>query len=449
MDLANKNVVILGAARSGLAAAELAQKMGAVVFVSDSAPEKGKRKSINRLKGLGIPFEFGGHSDRVFAADMVILSPGIPQTTEIVQRIRHKGIPVFSEIELAFRFCKSPVIAVTGSNGKTTTTTLLGLMLKKHNPASIVAGNIGSPFSDYVANSDPESWAAVEVSSFQLETIDRFHPRVAMVLNLSPNHLDWYETYQDYVTAKLRIIKNLNADDFIIYDGDDSQIFELIESSPARKLRFSAISDRAEAYLKEGQIFFYNKEFINIADIRLKGVHNYRNIMAAGLAAMIAGVEAQNIRQVLTRFSGVEHRMEHVATIRDVAFINDSKATTIESLAVALQSFPTPIVLIAGGKDKGGNYSTVYELVKQNVRCAVLIGAARQKMADAWQGATEITFAGSMEDAVAKGLKAAQPGDNVLLSPACSSFDMFRDFEDRGKVFKKAVKQLKEKHESA
>ena len=449
MDLRNKNAVILGAARSGLAAAELAQKMGAVVFVSDSAPEKGKQKSINRLKGLGIPFEFGGHSDRVFAADMVILSPGIPQTTEIVQRIRQEGIPVFSEIELAFRFCKSPVIAVTGSNGKTTTTTLLGLMLKKQNPASIVAGNIGSPFSDYVADSDADSWAAVEVSSFQLETIDRFHPRVAMLLNLSPNHLDWYDTYQDYVAAKLRIIKNLNADDYIIYDGDDSQIFTLIESSPARKIRFSADSVRAEAYLKDEQIHFYNTGFIGISDIRLKGGHNYRNIMAAGLAAMIAGVEAQNIRQVLTSFAGVEHRMENVATIREVHFINDSKATTVESLAVALQSFPTPIVLIAGGKDKGGNYSTVNELVQQNVRSAILIGAARQKIADAWQGATDITFADSMEDAVSKGLNAAHPGDNVLLSPACSSFDMFKDFEDRGKIFKKAVRKLKEKYESA
>jgi UDP-N-acetylmuramoylalanine--D-glutamate ligase len=438
----DKNIVVLGAARSGISAAELAKNLGASIFVSDNAEEKGKRKQINKLKGLGIPFEFGGHSNRVYSADMVVLSPGIPQTTAVVQSIRQKGIPVLSEIEFAYRFCQSPVIAVTGSNGKTTTTTLIGQMLKKQMPNAIIAGNIGSPFSSYVLESEPGSWAAVEVSSFQLETIDEFHPRVALILNLSPNHLDWYETYDDYVNAKLRIIMNLNPDDVIIYDGDDKDIFDLIWQSPARKFKFSIKSERAEAFIKDKRIHFFNHEFMATDEIKLKGLHNYKNAMAAGLACIQAGIDQENMRDILKNFAGVEHRLEHVATIKGVHFINDSKATTLESLSVALTSFESPIILIAGGKDKGADYSTVTSLLPGNVRQVFLIGAAQDKIYQAWEKIVPVRKCDSLEMAVENAFEMAHPNDNILLSPACSSFDMFKDYEDRGKKYKEIVNHL-------
>ena len=442
MEISDKNVVILGAARSGLAAAELALSLGARVFVSDNAMEKDKRKQINILKGLGIPFEFGGHSNRIYSADFVVLSPGIPQNSDIVQSIQQKGIPVLSEIEFAFRFCKSPVIAVTGSNGKTTTTTLIGEMLKKQMPEAIMAGNIGSPFSLYVLNSKSDSWAAVEVSSFQLETIEKFHPRIAIILNLSPNHLDWYETYDEYVTAKLRIIMNLDPDDFIIYDGDDPGLADLIRQSPAHKLKFSARTERSEAFIRDDKILFFNREFIATDEIVLKGLHNYKNIMAAGLACLQAGISYENIKDVLRKFAGVEHRLEHVVSINDIHFINDSKATTLESLAVALKSFKTPILLIAGGKDKGVDYSTVNSILENNVRQVFLIGTAREKIAQAWEKVVPVSKYDSLEAAVKSAFDIADQDENILLSPACSSFDMFKDFEDRGKKFKEIVKKL-------
>jgi UDP-N-acetylmuramoylalanine--D-glutamate ligase len=442
MEISDKNIVILGAARSGLAAAELAVNLGARVFVSDNAVEKNKLKQINKLKGLGIPFEFGGHSNRVYSADFVVLSPGISQNSDVVQSIRQKGIPVFSEIEFAFRFCKSPIIAVTGSNGKTTTTTLIGEMLKKQMSAAIIAGNIGSPFSSYVLKSKSDSWAAVEVSSFQLETIEKFHPRIAIILNLSPNHLDWYETYDEYITAKLRIIMNLDPDDFLIYDGDDPGLADLIRQSPAHKLRFSARTEQAEAFTRDDKILFFNREFIATDEIVLKGQHNYKNIMAAGLACLQAGISDENIKDILRKFAGVEHRLEHVASINGVHFINDSKATTLESLAVALESFNTPILLIAGGKDKGADYSTVNSILKSNVRHVFLIGAAREKIAQAWEKVVPVSRYDSLEAAVKNAFDIAGQDENVLLSPACSSFDMFMDFEDRGKNFKKIVKKL-------
>jgi UDP-N-acetylmuramoylalanine--D-glutamate ligase len=438
----DKNIVILGAARSGVSAAELALNLGASVFVSDNAEEKGKRKQINKLKGLGIPFEFGGHSNRVYSADMVVLSPGIPQTTAVVQGIRQKGIPVLSEIEFAYRFCKSPIIAVTGSNGKTTTTTLIGQMLKKQMPEAIIAGNIGSPLSSYVLASEPESWAAVEVSSFQLETIEEFHPQVALILNLSPNHLDWYETYNDYVNAKLRISMNLTPNDVIIYDGDDKNIADLIWQNPAHKHKFSVKTERAEAFIKDNKIYFFNREFMATDEIKLKGQHNYKNAMAAGLACIHAGIDQENMRAVLKNFAGVEHRLEHVATKKNVHFINDSKATTLESLSVALTSFKTPIILIAGGKDKGADYSTVSALFAGRVRQVFLIGAAQDKIYQAWKDIVPVKKCNSLETAVENAFELADPGDNILLSPACSSFDMFKDFEDRGKKYKEIVKNL-------
>ena len=439
--LKNKKITVLGAARSGIAAALMLKELGALVYVSDSAPLCSKQEQAAELGRDGIAFEFGQHTERIYEADFVVLSPGIPVRSEVVQKFRQKGIPVYSEIEAAAWFCRAPLIAVTGSNGKTTTTTLIGEMLKAHFPHPIVAGNIGQPFSAYVLQSDPDSPAVVEVSSFQLETIERFHPQVAVVLNFAPNHLDRYDSYEDYLKAKWRITMNLEQNDLLIYNGDDERLSEWSKHITSRKQAFSIQTHPAAAGWYDGQALYLDDgKLVDVSDMPLKGPHNYMNALAAALAARAVGVPNSAIVRVLRTFAGIEHRLEPVAEIDGVQYINDSKATTIEALAVALQSFNTPIILIAGGKDKGSDFSKLKALIKQHVKECILIGAATEKMAQAWQGLTGLYKADSLEDAVRHAHRTAVPGDVVLLSPACASFDMFNDFEDRGRQFKALVK---------
>jgi UDP-N-acetylmuramoylalanine--D-glutamate ligase len=444
----NKKVAILGAARSGMAAASLLHQLGSHVFVSDIAMAEKKQQEIEILEGLGIPFEFGQHSEKVYDIDFTVLSPGIPLTSTVVQSILKKGIPIYSEVEVASWFCQSPIIAITGSNGKTTTTTLLGEILRTEMPDAIIAGNIGTPFSKQVLDSKTSSWAVVEISSFQLETIKHFHPKVAIILNLAPNHLDWYESFEDYIKAKLRILINLSPDDYLIYNGDDHFLQKRIASCQAKKLYFSLIDEKANAFIKEDTIFLEKKRLIPTSQILLKGDHNYMNAMAACLAVKCANISDNSIVAVLQTFNGVEHRLENVATARDVRFINDSKATTIESLTVALKSFDTPIVLIAGGKDKGSDYSRVNELIRKKVREVFLIGAAQDKIASSWKNITKINLAENLKEAVYNAFSKANKGDVILLSPACSSFDMFHDFEDRGNKFKQIVNQIVTEYEN-
>jgi UDP-N-acetylmuramoylalanine--D-glutamate ligase len=443
----NKLVVILGAARSGLAAARLLHGMGAKVFVSDTAAVDKKSSAKDLLEHQQIDFEFGGHSNKIFAADFIILSPGIPLNTQEVQEVLAKGIPVYSELEVASWFCRAPLIAVTGSNGKTTTTTLLGEMIRTEKPGSLVAGNIGRAFSEVVCEAGPEDWAVIEVSSFQLETIDAFHPRIVLILNLAPNHLDWYSDYQDYITAKMRILKNLDSADQLIYNADDTLLSERIKGCPASKSAFSLRDHDVQASLRNNALYLGDQELIQTAQIGLKGAHNYQNAMAAALAARIAGISDENIRDILKIFRGVEHRLEFVGIINGITFINDSKATTVESLAVALQSFDQPLILIAGGKDKGSDYKKLDNLLVKNVRSAVLIGSAREKIGEAWQDIIPLQTAATLDEAVELAFSNAQPGETVILSPACSSYDMFHDFEERGRKFKEIVFKLKEHYE--
>jgi len=444
----NKKITILGAARSGIAAARLLKKQRARVFVSDFAPADHKQFEIEFLKKENIPCEFNIHSEKVFDADFVVLSPGIPKKSAIVENIISKGIPVYSELEVASWFCRSPIIAITGSNGKTTTTSLLGKMLRAKFTHSIVAGNIGEAFSDYVLESDESHWAAVEVSSFQLETIHSFHPHIVILLNLSPNHLDWYESYKEYIGAKTQILKNLDHDDYLIYNLDDKLICEIVKECPAKKLSFSLNITNALASSHNNVLHLDGKSLIRTEEIKLNGSHNYQNAMAATIAADIAGINRSSIIKVLKTFEGVEHRLEYVTDINGVHFIYDSKATTVESLQVALTSFRSPIILIAGGKDKGGDYSKINHLISKNVRRAVLIGAAKDRMADTWDDLIPLCRSDSLAEAIKIALDQAKPGENVLLSPACSSFDMFKDFEDRGQKFKEIVRTLKKKYEN-
>jgi len=446
-DVKNKLVVILGAARSGLAAARLLHGMGAKVFVSDTAAVDKKSSAKDVLQHQQIEFEFGGHSNKIFAADFIILSPGIPLNTQEVREVLARGIPVYSELEVASWFCRAPLIAVTGSNGKTTTTTLLGEMIRTEKPRSLIAGNIGRAFSEVVHTVEPEDWAVIEVSSFQLETIDAFHPHIVLILNLAPNHLDWYSDYQDYINAKMRILKNLDSADLLIYNADDTLLSEKIKGCPANKSAFSLRDHGVQASVRNNALYLGDQKLIQTDQIGLKGAHNYQNAMAAALAAHMAGISDENIVDILKIFRGVEHRLEFVGIINGITFINDSKATTVESLAVALQSFDQPLILIAGGKDKGSDYKKLHDLLVKNVRSAVLIGSAREKIAEAWQDIIPLQTAATLNEAVELAFSNARRGETVILSPACSSYDMFNDFEERGRKFKEFVFKLKEHYE--
>jgi UDP-N-acetylmuramoylalanine--D-glutamate ligase len=444
MDLGNKKVTVLGAARSGIAAARLLNSKGAHVFVSDLGLPADFKDGFSLLKKSGIEFETGVHSDRVLEADFTVLSPGIPVSSDVVQKLYKRRIKVYSEIEIASWFNKSSVIGVTGSNGKTTTVTLIGEMLKKQNPEALVAGNIGQPFSEYVSNTKKGEWSVLELSSFQLETIDKFKPDISVILNFAPNHLDRYAGYDDYINAKWRITKNLTGKDMLIYNEDDEQLKARIKETDAQLFGFSTKSVNSNgAGFKDHKIYLYGKKLINTEQMPLKGIHNYMNAMAACLAASKSGISNDQIIDVLKQFSGVEHRLEKVTVYNGVTFINDSKSTTVESLMVALQSFENPVILIAGGKDKGSDFSRLNDLITKHVKGLVLIGTASNIMMDTWQKLKPAFVENSMQEAVQKAASLADKNEIVLLSPACASFDMFSNYEERGRIFKQSVLELK------
>jgi UDP-N-acetylmuramoylalanine--D-glutamate ligase len=440
----NKKAVIMGAARSGLAVAELLLKNHTDLFISDIDSEENKKKEINKLQQLAIPYEFGKHSEKIYDTDFVVISPGVSLTSAMLKYYSKHNIPVYSELEVASWFCKSPIIAITGSNGKTTTVSLLADIFKNEMPDTIVAGNVGTPFSSQVELSKESIWAIIEVSSFQLETIDRFCPKIAVILNLSPNHLDRYQSYEEYIHAKLNIVKNLTPDDYLIYNEDDDLLQEKLKTCAAKKITFSMKNQKAHAYIIDNQLYIYKNRLIDCSEILLKGNHNYMNVMAAALAAKCAGRNSSSMFKTLKNFKGVEHRLEYVTTFNGINIINDSKATTVESLFVALASFDTPIILIAGGKDKGSDFSKLNDILVQKVKTIILIGEAKEKMAFYWGSlGIPIFLQKSLNSAVEKALEVACYGEAVLLSPACASFDMFRDFEDRGRQFKQIILQLK------
>lgn len=443
MQVKGKKITVLGAARSGISAAVTLTRNGAQVFVSDLGAPKNREETEKLFLKEGITWEFNQHSERVLNAESVILSPGIPVRSQIVQRVLAKKIPVVSEVEAAWWLNKAQIIGVTGSNGKTTTTSLIGAMLQAENPKAFIAGNIGTAFSDFVAETEPDQWGVVELSSFQLETIKDFKPKVMVVLNFAPNHLDRYDSYDDYINAKWRITKNYSEQDFFVYNGKDSELSKRAEQLKCKKASFvlNRKNDSGAAFLN-GKIWFYGQACVDVNEIVLKGPHNYMNIMAAGLAALHSGVSMEKIASAIKQFSGIEHRLEWVKEHAGVRYFNDSKATTIESLEVALNSFDEPVVLIAGGKDKGSDFSRLNQTVKKRAKAAVLIGSSKEIIAKSWEELIPIEMAQTMEEAVKKARSIAQKGEIVLLSPACASFDMFSDYEDRGRVFKQIVKSI-------
>jgi len=450
-DLRERRFSIIGAARSGIAVATLLRSRGAAVFVSDAAPREKMQEAAAELERRGIPAEFGGHTGHVLEADTMVLSPGVPSDAAVVTGARAAGVEVVSELETAGWFCRAPIVGVTGTNGKTTTTTLIGRMLEDARHPSVVGGNIGTAFSQVVENVDGEGTAVLEISSFQLDHIRSFRAAVAVLLNITPDHLDRYgHEFGRYAAAKGRIFENQQMGDVAIYNGDDDMTRAVAERGVrpgVRRLVFSARGPVEEgAFVEQDHLVTVLDgravEVLPLREISLRGLHNQYNAMAAVLAVKARGIATASVRATLRNFRGVEHRLEFVRELRGVSFVNDSKATNVDSVWYALQSFDGPLILLLGGRDKGNDYSRLTDLVRRNVRSIVAIGESAGKVEEAFLGAVPVQRSESMSGAVRTAAALASAGDTVLLSPACASFDWFDNYEQRGRVFKKLVMDL-------
>lgn len=450
----SKRLVILGGGESGVGAALLAKQQGYDVFLSDASSLKDEFR--NELKKAGIDFEETKHSQsKILNADEVMKSPGIPEKTGIVQMIRAKGIDVISEVELAYRFkgdCK--IIAITGSNGKTTTTALTHHICKTAGLDCAMVGNIGHSFARQVAE-DPKKLYVAEISSFQLDDTRTFRPDIAILTNITEDHLDRYEyKFENYINSKFRIAMNQQKDDYFIFCSDDEVTMKYLNLPMAIGINIQAnqlpISMKRElpngAFIKDGDMYIRTGlDFTNMSvfDFALKGKHNQYNTMAACLAATLLGIRKDKIRDAVQNFQGLEHRMEHVATVRGVEFINDSKATNVNSVWYALESMTKPTVLIMGGVDKGNDYALIEDLVKEKVKAIICLGADNRKIHEAFGNmVSTIVNTSTMAEAVHAAFHFAGKADVVLLSPACASFDLFKNYEDRGNQFKHVVKEL-------
>lgn len=449
-DVKGKKVTIIGAATSGIAAARLLKQKGASVFVSEYASEDKKNEVKVLLQNEHIACEFGGHTDRAADCDWAVVSPGVPSDIPLLQTLQTRKIPVYSEVEIASWWIPAPIVAITGSNGKTTTTTLIGEIFKHAGRMTGVAGNIGTPLSDCVENSiKPDGVTVVEVSSFQAEGFETFHPRVGVMLNLSPDHLDRYSGVDAYYAAKKNMIKNQTSSDVLVVNQDDATLMQLIADSKAQRWTFSVKGIPENGAYVENDILMVKlngqtERVIATREIGIIGRHNLYNAMAAVLAAKALQIPMAAIAETLKSFRGVEHRLEFVAEKSGVRYYNDSKATNVDSTYVALDSFKMEkVILIAGGKHKGSSYTPLKALVEARVKSLVLIGQAADIIANDLGDVTHVQRAASMQEAVEISKQTAQSGDVVLLSPACASYDMFKNYEDRGRQFKKAVEGLK------
>ncbi len=443
LDFKNKRVSILGAGRSGLASAEAVMSRGGIVLVSDSGPAKGK-DTIAALSKTGAKSEFGGHSEAVFNCDLMIVSPGVPSNSPVITRARSKGIEVWPEIELAYRLCQGKIIGITGSNGKTTTTALIGEILKNAGIKSFVCGNIGFPFVAVADQVPSDGYAVVELSSFQLELIDRFRADISILLNITPDHLDRHGDMESYIEAKFRIFENQSEGDLAVVNYDDSILRKRCHGLKSKKIWFSVEAEDISGVraVPGGGIFINDTEIMKSDEVRIKGIHNLSNACAALSAASGAGIDGRIIATTLESFAGVEHRLEFARLIGGVSFINDSKGTNVDSVYWALKAVSAPVILIAGGRDKAGDFTFLNELVSGKVKSVILIGEAAPKIMSVWQELTSCEEAVDMEEAVRMAYERSISGDTVLLSPGCASFDMFDNFEHRGRVFKEAVSKL-------
>ncbi len=443
-----KRIVILGAGESGTGAAVLAKEQGFDVFVSDAGSVKEPFR--DRLEQYGIPWEEGGHTEeKILGAGEVVKSPGIPDEAPLVKALHEKGVPVISEIEFAGRYTDAVKICVTGSNGKTTTTNLLCHMMKKAGMKVAMAGNVGQSLAMQIV-SHPSDYYVIELSSFQLDGMYDFKADIAILLNITPDHLDRYGyEMENYIRSKFRIFRNMDAGDHGIWCYDDPVLQERMPSfeTSAEKLSFSLQERLGQtAWTEEDKLIInYKNERLTmtIMDLSLQGKHNIYNSMAAAIAGQVLQIRKDVIRESLMDFQGVEHRLEHVLKVHGIHFINDSKATNVNSVWYALESMTTPVVWIAGGIDKGNDYSVLAGLVKEKVKALVCLGKDNSKLTEAFRGMVPtIVETHSMEEAVRNAYFLASDGDTVLLSPACASFDLFDNYEDRGRQFKRAVRNL-------
>jgi UDP-N-acetylmuramoylalanine--D-glutamate ligase len=450
LNLKNQRVLVVGLGKSGVASALFLKGRGARVTVSDSKSQDELRGEIPKLLDAGITVETGGHGERTFGGqELIVVSPGVPVDVPQLEQARALGIPVIGEIELAARFLKGRIVAITGSNGKTTTTALTGEVISMGGWESLVGGNIGTAAISLVEESTEDSYVVLEVSSFQLETIQTFHPFIAVVLNITPDHLDRHSTFQAYVDAKARIFENQTGEDLAVLNADDPTCVGLASRTRARKIWFSRKKEvEAGAYVRDDWIVYRDgseeRELMPVSEIKLKGAHNLENVLAAVCVGMLTETEPHRIQRAVQEFKAVEHRLEYVATVRGVEFYNDSKATNVDATIKALESFPANIHLILGGKDKGSDYTVLKPLLKERVRRVYTIGAAAEKIESHLGGAVEVVHAGTLEAAVKRASAWAQSGDVVLLAPACASFDQFENYEHRGRVFKQTVQALAE-----
>ena len=447
IELRNKRILVVGLARTGIATALFCAARGARVAATDTRAEKELGDTVAALRKAGVALELGGHrQELVLDADLIIPSPGVPADAPLLKFARSKGVTIWSEIELAYRFLKGRLIGITGSNGKTTTTSLIEHILRSAGFSTILAGNIGTPLISCVDKSSDKTVTVAELSSFQLELIEKFRPSISVFLNLTPDHLDRHHTLESYGAAKARIFENQTESDSGVLNADDPGTTPYAPAKP-QVLWFSRKQRVAQgAFVKEGEILFRREgaeeTILKLTDIPLAGAHNVENVLAAVAATRLAGAEPAAIAKGVRSFAGVEHRLEFVAEIGGVRFYNDSKATNVDATLKALDAFPGRILIILGGKDKGSDYTVLQAPLREKAILALLIGAAADKIEKQIAGSVAIEQAGTLERAVETAAHAARAGDVVLLAPACASFDQFQNYEHRGRVFKELVHQL-------
>lgn len=448
MNYLNKKISIIGSQKSGIAAARLIKNAGGIPFVSDNSIKEKLKNFISILKNENIPFEVEQHSEKVFDCELMILSPGVPSDAAVLKTAKEKNIKIISEIELAASYCKGKIIAITGSNGKTTTTSLFEHILNSSGFTAYAAGNIGKAFSEIVLDIKENEFVSLEVSSFQLDFIEKFKPFISMILNITPDHLNRYEyKFENYLRSKYRIFENQDQNDNLILNDDDEMIKNFAINSSAKKKYFSLFNNQSDGcfYLNNEMKYVENnseKFNCSVKDFSLQGEHNIANAMAAIIAAKIVGVENENLRNALKSFKGVEHRLEFVKKIDGIKYINDSKATNVDSVWYALRSFENPIFLILGGQDKGNDYSKIKDLVINKVKKIYAIGSSAEIIFKFFHQDVKVEIKKKLEDCVLAANLEARNSDVVLLSPACASYDMFDNYEHRGKVFKMAVESL-------
>lgn len=438
-------MLVVGLAKSGVAASLFLRERGAEVVATDAKAES--ELDVAGLKEHGVIIRAGEAGPAVEGFDLIVTSPGVPVNAPVLERARRHGIEVIGEIELASRFLQGKIIAITGSNGKTTTTALVGDVIRKGGKRAVVGGNIGTPAISLVPQTTPETFVVLEVSSFQLETIAKFRPHIAVVLNITPDHLDRHGSMEAYVAAKARIFENQSVSDFAVLNYDDPTCREMAQKLDAPVVCWFSRTSEIErgAFVREQRILWRDaqgeREIMPVSDIPLKGAHNLENVLAAVAASVLAGCEIAGIARGVREFKAVEHRLEFVANIGGVQYFNDSKATNVDATIKALESFPANIHLILGGKDKGSDYTVLLPLVRERVKRVYTIGAAAEKIESHLRG-TDVVRAGTLPEAVRLASANASPGDVVVLAPACASFDQFQNYEHRGRTFKELVRAL-------